>query len=113
LSYCFEKIFAGTGGRENPSLAESHVREVKRVVQALRDALARRGIEIDTYDSIDHACGLLEYPLAEVESFFQSAKSGEPPNINQETAYIFAFFVRAQITELKQLAQEIDDDYAS
>jgi hypothetical protein len=56
---------------------------------------------------------LLECPLAELESFFQSAKTGKQPNINQQTAYIFAFFVRAQITELRQIAQEIDDDYAS
>jgi hypothetical protein len=113
LGYCFEKILAGTGEREDPSLGESHLREVKRVLQTVRDALARRGIEIGTYDSIKHIYELLEYQLAQLDRFFQSAKAGEEPNINQETAYIFAFFVRAQVTELRQIAREIDDDYAS
>jgi len=113
LGYSFEKIFAGTREREDPSLAESHVREVKRVLQTLRDVLARRGIGIDTYDSIKHIYELLEHPLAELENFFGSGRAGAQPNINQEAAYIFTFFVRAQIDELRQVAKEIDDDYAS
>jgi hypothetical protein len=112
LTYCFGKIFEGTRGTDHPSVAQSLVRWVNQVLQTFREALAKRGIELDTYPSIRDTYELLEYPLAELENFFRDAKAGAQPNINQETAYIFAFFVRAQINELGQIAQEIDDDYA-
>jgi len=112
LTYSFQKIFEGTWRIEYPSLAGVSLRSVKQTIEAFRDALARRGIEIDTYDPIKHIYELLEHPLAELENFFRSAKAGAQPNINPETAYIFAFFVRAQINELRQIAEEIDDDYA-
>jgi len=113
LSYCFEKIFGGTRGTEHPSLAESHVRQVKQVLQTFREALAGRGIEIDTYDSIKHIYDLLEYPLAELEKFFQSAKAGKEAEISERAAYIFAYFAKDHVDKLRQIAQEIDDDYAS
>ncbi len=113
LGYSFEKIFGSARGTDHPAIGEVSLRSVAQTLQAFQDGLQKRGIELETYDSIDHIYNLLRYPIAELEKFFQSAKLGEQPNINEETAYIFTFFVRAHLDELKQMAQEIDDDYSS
>lgn len=55
----------------------------------------------------------LEYPLGELEKFFQSVNHGEEPPINGKTAYIFAYFVEKKVEELRQIAQGIDEDYSS
>jgi len=114
LSYCIEKIFEGAerADRAAIGIGEVSLKSINRTLQAFREALQKRGIELETYESVNYIYTLLQYPLAELEKFFQTTKAGEQPNINEKTAYIFAFFVRAQFDELKQMAQEIDDYYS-
>lgn len=113
LNYDLRKILETTGMQEDAALGEVSLQQIKQTIQAFRKTLEKRGIELETYDSIKYAYELLEYPLNELEKFFQSVKSGSQSNINEKTAYIFAFFVKKQITELRQMAQEIDEDYSS
>ena len=113
LNHSFAKIFDGIdkiGEKYPPTLALMNLQEIKRTFQNFREAIAKRGI---TYDSINYVYGLLEYPLAELEAFFQNTQEGKELNINEKTAYIFAFFVKKQFDELKCLAQEIDKNYSS
>jgi hypothetical protein len=112
LDYDLRKILVTTGMPEDVVPREASLQQVKQAIQSFREALEKRGIELDTYESIRYVYDLLEYPLGELEKFFQSVKSGGKSNMNEKTAYIFAFFVGKQVAELRQMAQEIDEDYS-
>nr|QNO49192.1 hypothetical protein CDCKMDEO_00037 [Methanosarcinales archaeon ANME-2c ERB4] len=89
-----------------------HVKLVKEVMDKLKESLQKRGIEIDTYDSIKYFYTLLEYPITELKLYFDRLIAKKEPRINDKTAYIFAYFIREQLSELKEIAEEIDDEYS-
>jgi hypothetical protein len=113
LDYDCRKVIEGTTVRQSASHAAISLQLIKQAVQDFREALARRGIELDTYDCVKYVYELLEYPLGELEGFFTSARGAGVSNIHDKTAYIFAYFVREQVAKLRDVAQEIDDDYSS
>jgi hypothetical protein len=113
FNYALGKIFESTERADLAAIGQVSLKSINQTLQAFREALQKRGIELETYECIKDIYTLLQYPLAELEEFFQSTKGGKQPSINRETAYIFTFFVRAQVDELKQVAQEIDDDYSA
>lgn len=113
LNYHLGKVLLAASMEEDAVLGQVNLQQVKDTLQSFGEALERRGIELDTYDCIKYAYELLEYPLDELETFFQSIKSGSQSNIDVKTAYIFAFFVEKHVAKLKQMAQEIDEDYCS
>jgi len=110
LDYDFEKVTEGTRAIENDPRGKISLSTIKKAFQDFREALAKRGV---TYDSINYVYELLDYPLTELEAFFQNLQNGKELNINEKTAFIFAFFVEKHVEELKLLAQEIDDEYSS
>ncbi len=111
LGYSFEKVFERIiGGKYPPQLASANLQTIKQTLQAFEKAIAKRGVK---YDSVSYVCELLWYPLAELEAFFQNVQEGKELNINEKTAFMFAFFVEKQFDELKLLAQEIDKNYSS
>jgi hypothetical protein len=112
LNYHLGKILLAAGMEQDAVLGQVNLQQVKDTLQSFRQALEKRGIEPDTHDSIKYAYEQLQYPLAKLEEFFQSVKSGSQPNIDEEAAYIFAFFVQEKVAELRQMAQEIDQDYS-
>jgi len=113
LDYSLRKILETTEMREDVVPGEASLQQVKQAIQSFKGALEKRGIDLETYDSIKHVYDLLEYPLGELENFFLGVKIGRQSNINEKTAYIFAFFVGKKVAELKQMAQELDEYYSS
>ena len=113
LSYYIEKIFENIGKLDNAKLGLRHVKQVKKVMDKLKESLQKRGIEIDTYESIKYLYELLEYPIIELELYFDRSKAKEEPRINDKTAYIFTCFIKGELCELKEIAKEIDDEYSS
>jgi len=112
FSYYIEKIFENIGKSKNAKLGLMHVKLVKEVMGKLKESLQKRGIEIDTYDSIKDLYELLEYPITELELYFDRSKTKEELKINDKTAYIFAYFVREHSSKLKEIAKEIDSEYS-
>ena len=111
LGYSFEKVFESIiGGKYPPQLAMANLKQIKQALQKFKEAIIERGV---TYEGVNDLCESLEYPLDELEAFFQNMQDNKELNINDKTAYIFAFFVEKQIDELKLLAQEIDKNYSS
>jgi hypothetical protein len=115
LHYAFEKLYKVllTGEIHHPIYGESNLQQIKGTLDTFKNALARRGIELETYDSIKFVYKELEYPLNELEKFFQNAKEGKTLNIDEKTAYIFVFFVEKQIDELEEIAKEMDEEYSN
>jgi len=89
-----------------------HVKLVKKVMDKLKESLQKRGIEIDTYDSIKYHYELLEYPITELELYFDRSKAEEELRINDKTAYIFTCFIKEELYELKEIVIEIDSEYS-
>ena len=52
VSYYFEKVFESVRGEKHPEFGAVHLQALKRVLQELQVALERRGLGLDTFDSI-------------------------------------------------------------
>jgi len=113
LDYALQKVLQCTTTTEDAALGQAHLQGIAQALQAFRDALARRGIELDTYPSIRDVYQSLEYPLGELERLFDRAKAGAGPRIHARAAEIFAWYVQRQVAELRAMAREIDADYSS
>lgn len=113
FSYHLGKIFENIGKPDRAQLGLGNVKLVKEVMGKLKEALQKRGIEIGTYDSIKYLYELLEYPITELELYFDRLIAEKVPRINDKTAYIFAYFISEHLSQLKEIAKEIDDEYSS
>ena len=113
FSYYIGKIFENIGKSDRAQLGLMHVKLVKGVMDKLKESLQKRGIEIGTYDSIKDLYELLEYPITELELYFNRLIAEKEPRINDKTAYIFAYFIREHLSQLKEIVKEIDDEYSS
>jgi len=108
LPYYFSKIFEAIHSATYFPMGEMHVDLVTECLSRLKCLLEKRG-EWGIYDSVNYEYELLEYPLAELKSFFAGRAASR---LNAKDAYIFCAFVREQLKSLQQIAREIDDEYA-
>jgi hypothetical protein len=113
LSYYIGNIFENIGKPDRAPLGLENVKLLKEIMGKLKEALQKRGIELGTYDSIKYLYELLEYPITELELYFDRLIAEKVPRINDKTAYIFAYFVSEHLSQLKEIAKEIDDEYSS
>jgi len=112
LGYYFEKIYEAIGRKQLFQLGKMHIELLKESLKDFEELLAERGIEISTYDAVRYLYEEIEYPLDELEKFFQNAQSKNKSAINEKTAYIFLNFLKRKIFKLNQIVREIDDEYA-
>jgi hypothetical protein len=113
LDYYFQKLLESTEMKGQNELGLINLQQIKKSLQDFREVLGKRGIEIQTYAPIQYVYQQIEYPLGELERFFQRSKNEEDANIDEKAAYIFAFFLEKQVDDLRQMAREIDEDYSS
>ena len=109
MGYYFEKISGACYGSEPIALGAGVVGLVQDCLEKFKAALQERGI-LTAYDSVTYYLDLIGYPLAELKKYFESSPDS---NLNGKSAYIFAFFAHKHIDTLKQIAQEIDEEYTS
>ncbi|MFQ5914891.1 MAG: hypothetical protein ACE5JS_17120 [Nitrospinota bacterium] len=113
LSYHFQKIAEATAGKTTEvgtALGQVSVKTMREALERLRDALTRRGLA-EAYH-LNEYIEVILYPLSEIDTFFEAIKTGAPPGLNERLAYICAFFVDNRIERLRQMAREIDEEYA-
>ncbi len=114
--YAVEKMYEGAANSEHAGFGAWGLSHVRDILRTFTEALARRGLELETYGSMKLVFSELEYPLDELEKFYQAAKQQQAPSqalgISTETARIFVFFVATRLAELRQMAAEIDADYS-
>jgi ribosomal protein S15P/S13E len=114
LSFYMRNVAENIGEDKPKELGLMHIKKIKKeILDKLSNALKDRGLEIDTYDSIRDIYESLEYPVKELELFFDETKTEKGKRINQKTAYIFSFFIREKLNELRDIAKEIDEDYSN
>ena len=111
LGYYISKVFESIERGENYPLGAGNLHMVQQALKDFQSTLAKRGIELDTYNVVKDVYDVLVFPMAELETYFQHIEKGEAPNLNREAAHIFAFFISKKIDELKDIAKEIDEEY--
>ncbi|POB17835.1 hypothetical protein CRN36_11720 [Vibrio vulnificus] len=107
LSYHLGKIYEATYTRESFALGKVNLTTVSQVLEDFKNALESRS-EWGVYDSVNFHYEQLEYPLQQLELYF----NGES-KLNEKDAYIFASFVEKQFDELIEIAKDIDKEYES
>lgn len=109
LSYYVQKVIEAIHGGKPSSIGLVHANMIADHLGKLKNALRSREI-YEAYDSVKYEIELLEYPLSELQSYFEEAKRS---HINEKDAYIFADFVGRRIEKLRDIATEIDKEYSS
>lgn len=107
------KIFEGINNPHRVELGAIRLGVVKGALRNVKEVLQKRGIEIQTYDSIKYVYDKLEFPIAELETYFNRLGDKKEPNINSETAYIFTHFINSKFAELQEICKEIDEEYST
>jgi hypothetical protein len=102
LGYYFAKVYEGA------PLAGPHLAFIKECLTGFRQALAERGEW--RKDSVAAHMEFAEYSIEELERFFDPARESK---LNGHDVYIFISFLQAQVEKIRDIAKEIDDEYAS
>ena len=87
----------------------SHLNLVRDIITKFEKSLTDRKI-LPANDFIKYDIDRLKYPISELDNYFRDSSKS---NLTLEGAYIFMYFVKKHIEELKDLAKEIDEDYSS
>ncbi|WP_133407312.1 hypothetical protein [Parashewanella tropica] len=107
LSYHLGKIYEATYTRESFALGKVNLAMVSKVLEDFKNALESRS-EWGVYDSVNFHYEQLEYPLRQLELYFNGEST-----LNEKDAYIFVSFVEKQFDELIEIAKDIDKEYES
>jgi hypothetical protein len=110
VSYAFEKIFEETRDGATPVLSRWGAGHLEKSLDDFAQGLKQRGLSVDTYDSIKYLYTNIDHPLAELKKFVLR----EPSEIQSDkSAIVFADALQGYFKELRDIAREIDDEYAS
>jgi len=110
-SYAFEKIFEDLRRESIPRMGRWGIDCLRETLTDFEKHLQARGLSIDSYASIKYLYeDCISYPLTELRKFLR----GETSEIaSKKGAIVFANALQSHFDELRQIAREIDDEYAS
>jgi hypothetical protein len=110
VSYAFEKIFEEVRRDAARVLSAWAVDHLRKSLDDFGNLLKARGLAIDSYDSIKYLYDKMEHPLTELTKFVRR----EPSEIlSNESAVVFAEALQSYFDQLRQIAREIDQEYAA
>ena len=82
--------------------------DVLAIIGALREfreACAQRDVKSATFGYVLEDLG---YALRELKRFYRSRGARRAADMNDKDAYVFAYFVKAKVAELREIAEELD-----
>ncbi len=109
LGYYFEKIYESIGKDTLTEYGGMHVELISNVLTKFRDEMTRRGI-LEAHDTVEYEVRRILYPLNALKEYFSSPSTSK---LNNEDAEIFIFFIKKHIDDLREIAEEIDEDYTA
>lgn len=109
LRYYFEKVYESIRGNHGWEYGATHVSQIREIITKFNAALENRRI-VGAYPGVEYQLKLLEYPLSQLAEYF--AHKGEW-RLNSNDAEIFTSFVQSEISKLREMALEIDVEYAT
>jgi len=111
--YFIEKVYDGLDDGDKVGIGKIGMESIGKILGEFKDKLKERGIELETYDSVKNIYDLLPYPIDKISVYFDSFRQDKKENIDQQTAYIFWYFIEGHIKELEQIAKDIDAEYTN
>ena len=108
LTYYFEKLYESILSNHVWGDGADYVSQIHEIITNFNAALENRGIA-GAYPGVEYQLQLLEYPLSQLAEYF--AHKGEW-RLNANDAQIFTSFVQNEISKLREMAIEIDEEYA-
>ena len=109
LRYYFEKVYESIRGNHGWEYGTCHVSLIREIVEKFNAALENRRIA-GAYPGVEYQLKLLEYPLSQLAEYF--AHKGQW-RLNEKDAEIFTSFVQSELSKLREMALEIDAEYAT
>jgi hypothetical protein len=110
VSYAFEKIFEEVRHDSMPILSGWAVEHLQKSLDGFALLLKQRGLSIDAYDPIEYRYQEIAHPLAELKKYLLK----EPSEIvSDNSAVVFATALQVHFGEVRHMAGEIDEEYAS
>jgi hypothetical protein len=106
-SYWSEKLTYAVHGSSPPDLGTGSLKNIKEIIINFKKAVKRR--DKAYYESLLGDFELIEFAISRLQEFFQLQDWSEE---DIKTAKIFNSFLQNAVAKLKQIAQEIDIDYA-
>jgi hypothetical protein len=110
VSYAFEKIFEEVRPGSTFIMGTWGIGHLQKVLDDFEKLLKDRGLAIDMYDSIEYLYDEIKHPLAELTKYIKK----EPSEIlSAKSAIVFTDALRVHFDRLRDIAGELDEDYAS
>lgn len=118
LGYAFEKVSqgifeSGPDSHGHAAFGLSWLESIERVLRTVQEALVEREFPLDAHSPIGYLYEQVDYPITKLRVFLEAKKTQGDTPIDDKTASIHEFFLRKKCEELRELAAEIDADYAS
>jgi hypothetical protein len=110
VSYAFEKIFEEVRRDSSHILSGWAVDHLQKSLDEFGKLLKERELAVEAYDSIEFLYAEIEHPLAELRKFVSNEQS---EIASFKSAVVFAEALQTYFDELRRIAIEIDDEYAS
>lgn len=109
LNYHLGKIYEGISRADMVELSIVNIIYLNGALAGYQEALKRRGIELTTYDNINHLYTYRHYALDRLMSFYVDQNREVESSMDDQTAYIFASFISERFHELAESARDLDD----
>ena len=93
------------------TMAMVTVELLQKSIDKFKNSLAKRGVELDTYDSIRYEYEYTKYPLEKLCVHFKCLKAGTPSTMTQSDVRVYNDSLEQHIKELKSMAESIDEEY--
>ena len=110
VPYAFEKIFEELSRDSGPILSNWAADHLYESLADFEKLLKERGLAVDSYDSIEYLYDKIEHPLTELRRFIKRDRSEV---LSNKSAAVFAEALQHYFDELRHIAGEIDQEYAS
>lgn len=110
VSYAFEKIFERLRRDSVANMGRWGIDRLQIALDDFEKLLKLRGIDLDTYDTIEYLYKDIAHPLTELTNFIL----GNPSEVaSDKSAIVFAKALQGYFDRLQHIAGEIDEEYAS
>jgi hypothetical protein len=111
VGYAFEKINEELYGKSMGALSTWGVDHLRESLAQFEKELQSRGLSVESFASVKYLYrDEIEYPLTELRKFLYGEAS---ETASRKGALVYSDALRSYFDELRQLAQEIDQEYAS
>ncbi len=105
-NYYVEKMY-GYGEYSMP-LRKVGLEMIEKILDDMDNILKSNNIDLDKHFGIKDAYKELEYPLSELKKCFNNDASS---HLNKRDSEIFTWYVGSKLSELEDMAKEIDREY--